>query len=153
MTDIERTLVILKPDAVQRGLVGQIISRYEQRGLRIAALKLEWITRDIAEKHYEEHRGKGFFEPTVAYMTSGPAVLMVLEGPDAIAVTRLTNGATKSNEANPGTVRGDFALTIGRNVVHASDKQESADREIELYFGDRGIVDYERAGDAWIFVD
>lgn len=152
MSQHERTLVILKPDAVQRGLIGEIISRYEKRGLRISAMKLGTITRATAEEHYAEHRGKGFFEPTVEYMTSGPVVLLILEGPDAIAVTRTTNGATNSAVAAPGTVRGDFALTIGRNVVHASDGPDAAAKEIALYFGDGGIIDYARGLEDWTYV-
>ena len=152
MMDLERTLVILKPDAVQRGLIGEVLARYEKRGLRIAAMKLEWLARETVEQHYAAHRDKPFFTPTVEYMTSGPVVVLILEGPDAIAVTRLVNGATNSAEAAPGTIRGDFALTIGRNVVHASDKQETADAEIALYFADGGIVEYSRGVENWIYV-
>lgn len=152
MVETERTLVILKPDAVQRSLIGDILGRYEKRGLRIAALKLEHLARETVERHYDAHREKPFFGPTVEYMTSGPVVLLVLEGPDAIAVTRLANGATNSAVADPGTIRGDFALTIGRNVVHASDGPESAAAEIALYFGDGGIVDYARGLEDWTWV-
>ena len=153
MAQIERSLVIIKPDAVQRGLIGQILARYEQRGLKIAALKLEVVSRETAEQHYGEHKGKPFFEGLVDYITSAPSVLLILEGPDAIAITRTTNGATRPAEAAPGTIRADFGMTIGRNLVHASDSPESAAREVEIFFGNGGIVDYTRAIDAWIIED
>lgn len=146
----ERSLVIIKPDAVQRGLIGQVIARYEARGLKIAAMKFEQVSLETAEKHYGEHKGKPFYEGLVSYITSAPSVLMVVEGPDAIAVVRTTNGATKPAEAAPGTIRGDFALTIGRNVVHASDSVESAEREVGIFFGDGGIVEYGREIDGWV---
>ncbi|MBA3275871.1 MAG: nucleoside-diphosphate kinase [Chloroflexia bacterium] len=150
MADNERTLVILKPDAVQRGLVGEILARYEKRGLKIAALKLEVISRETAKRHYAEHEGKPFFDGLVDYITSAPSVLLILEGPDAVAITRATNGDTKPAKAAPGTIRADFGLTIGRNLVHASDSVESAAREVETFFGTGGIVDYTRAIDAWV---
>jgi len=146
----ERSLVILKPDAVQRGLIGAILARYEQRGLRIAALKLETVPRETAARHYAEHEGKPFYEGLVGYITSAPSVMLVLEGPDAISITRKTNGATRPAEAEPGTVRADFGLTVGRNLVHASDSVESAAREVETFFGAGGIIDYTRAIDAWL---
>lgn len=146
----ERSLVILKPDAVQRGLIGEILARYERRGLRIAALKLETVSRESAAKHYAEHEGKAFYADLVEYITSAPSVLLVLEGPEAIAITRRTNGATKPADAEPGTVRADFGLTVGRNLVHASDSVESASREVETFFGGGGIIDYTRAIDAWL---
>jgi nucleoside-diphosphate kinase len=146
----ERSLVIIKPDAVQRGLIGEITARYERRGLKIAAMKLEQVTAETAEKHYGEHKGKPFYEGLVSYITSAPSVLMVVEGPDAIAIVRTTNGATKPAEALPGTIRGDFAVTIGRNIVHASDSVESAEREVGIFFGEGGIVDYTRSNDPWI---
>lgn len=150
MATNERTLVILKPDAVQRGLVGEIVARYERRGLKIAAMKFEQVTRQTAERHYGEHQGKPFYEGLVSYITSAPSVLMVIEGPDAVGIVRKMNGATKPAEAEPGTVRADFGLTIGRNLVHASDSGESAGREVGIFFGDGGIVDYARAIDTWI---
>lgn len=146
----ERSLVILKPDAVQRGLVGAILARYEQRGLRIAALKLVTVATETAARHYAEHEGKPFYAGLVEYITSAPSVLLVLEGPDAIAITRKTNGVTRPAEAEPGTIRADFGLTVGRNLVHASDSVESAAREVETFFGDGGILDYRRAIDAWL---
>ena len=150
VANTERSLVIIKPDAVQRGLIGEIVGRYEKRGLKIAAMKLEQVSRETAEQHYGEHKGKGFYEGLVSYITSAPSVLMVVEGPDAISVVRTTNGATKPAEAAPGTIRGDFALTIGRNVVHASDSVESAAREVGIFFGDGGIVEYGREVDTWV---
>ncbi len=153
MADNERTLVILKPDAVQRGLVGEILARFEKRGLKIAALKLEVISRETAERHYGEHEGKPFFAGLVDYITSAPSVLLILEGPEAVAITRATNGYTKPARAAPGTIRADFGLTIGRNLVHASDSVESAAREVESFFGSGGIVDYTRAIDAWVVED
>jgi nucleoside-diphosphate kinase len=149
----ERSLVIIKPDAVQRGLIGEIVARYERRGLKIAAMKFEQVSRETAEQHYGEHKGKGFYEGLVGYITSAPSVLMVIEGPDAVNIVRKMNGATKPGEAEPGTIRADFGLTIGRNLVHASDSLESAAREVGIFFGDGGIVEYERAIDAWIIED
>lgn len=150
MATSERSLVILKPDAVQRGLIGEILTRYERRGLRIAALRLETVSHELAARHYAEHEGKPFYEGLVEYITSAPSVLLVLEGPDAIAITRKTNGATKPAEAEPGTVRADFGLTVGRNLVHASDSVESAAQEVETFFGGGGIIEYTRAIDAWL---
>jgi nucleoside-diphosphate kinase len=146
----ERTLVIVKPDGVQRGLVGEIIGRLERRGLKIVALELRQIDRPLAERHYAEHEGKGFYASLVDYITSGPVVTMVLEGPDAITVTRSTVGATKPAAAAPGTIRGDFGLTVGRNLIHASDKPESAEREIELFFGGRAMPSYAREIERWV---
>lgn len=153
MAQIERSLVIIKPDAVQRGLIGEILGRYEKRGLKIAALKLEVVARETAELHYGEHKGKPFFAGLVDYITSAPSALLILEGPDAIAITRTTNGATRPAEAAPGTIRADFGLTIGRNLVHASDSPEAAAREVEIFFGADGALDYTRAIDAWIIED
>lgn len=147
---IEQTLIIVKPDAVQRGLIGEVISRFERRGLKVVGLRLETVSRETAEKHYGEHKGKGFYEDLVSYITSSPSALMVLEGPDAIAVARSTIGATKPAEAAPGSIRGDFGLMIGRNLVHGSDKAESAEREVGIFFGDGGVVEYERAIDTWV---
>lgn len=153
MAQNERSLVILKPDAVQRGLIGEIISRYEKRGLKIVALKLENISRETAGKHYGEHKGKPFFDGLVDFITSGPSVLLVIEGPEAIRILRDTNGATKPVDAAPGTIRADFGLTIAFNLVHASDSAESAAREVETFFGNGGILDYSRAIDAWLVED
>jgi len=146
----EQTLVILKPDAVQRGLVGQIITRFEQRGLRLAALKLMRIDEDLARRHYAIHEGKVFYEPLVQYISSGPVAVMVLAGPQAIQITRNTMGATKPVDAAPGTIRADFGLVIGRNLVHGSDGPETAASETKLFFQDAEILDYVRETDRWI---
>lgn len=150
MAGLEQTLVIVKPDGVQRALVGEIIKRLEQRGLRIVGLRLQQIDRDLAETHYGEHKGKGFYESLVSYITSGPSVTMVLEGPDAIAVVRSTVGSTRPAEASPGTIRADYGLTVGRNLIHASDGPESAEREVALFFGVPALPSYERDIDRWI---
>jgi nucleoside-diphosphate kinase len=147
---IERTLIIIKPDGVQRNLVGQVIARFESRGLRIAGMKLMQIARPLAEEHYAEHKGKGFYEGTVSYMTSSPVVVMVLEGPDAVAASRATMGATNPLNAQPGTIRADFGMNISRNLVHGSDKVETAEREIRLYFKPDELVTYQRAADKWL---
>lgn len=149
----ERSLVIIKPDAVQRSLIGEIVARYERRGLKIAAMKLETVAAETAERHYGEHKGKPFYDGLVNYITAAPSVLMVIEGPDAVGIIRKMNGATKPGEAEPGTIRADFGLTIGRNLVHASDSIESAEREVGIFFGESGIVDYTRDVDTWIIED
>jgi nucleoside-diphosphate kinase len=148
---LERTLIIIKPDAVQRGLIGQIITRFEQRGLRIAALKLIQIDRTLAERHYAIHQGKPFYEPLIHYITSSPVVVMVLEGKNAIEIVRRTMGATNPVEAAPGTIRADFGVEIGRNLTHGSDGPETAASEVALFFGADEILSYERASDPWIF--
>lgn len=133
---VERTLVLVKPNGVARGLVGEIIARYERRGLRISALRMLQVSRSLAEEHYAEHVGKAFFEELVSFITSGPIVAMVVEGLSAVQVVRDMNGATNPLKAAPGTIRGDYALDMGENVVHGSDSVASAEREIALYFGD-----------------
>lgn len=147
---MEQTLIILKPDSLQRGLAGEIIKRFESRGLKIAAMKLMQISKEKAEEHYAEHKGKPFYAGTVAYMTSSPVIVMVLEGKDAVAVARATMGATNPVNADPGTIRADFGINIGRNLVHGSDSVETAKREIALYFSKEEIVSYQRAIDAWL---
>lgn len=132
--EIERTLIIIKPDGVERGLVGEVIRRFEARGLEIVALKMMRADRELIEKHYEEHRGKQFFGDLVNYLCSGPVVVFVLRGPRAISVCRTMVGATDATQAAPGTIRGDFGLSIERNLVHASADAESAEREIGLWF-------------------
>ena len=149
----EQTLVIVKPDGVQRGLVGEIVARLERRGLKIVAMALRQIDRALAEKHYGEHVGKPFYAGLVDYITSAPVVLMVLEGPEVIAVVRSTVGATNPAAAAPGTIRADYGLSIGRNLIHASDGAESAAREVALYFGDDGVIAYRREIDRWILED
>ena len=147
---VEQTLVIVKPDGVQRGLVGEILGRLERRGLKIVALGLKTIGADLAGTHYAEHQGKPFYAGLVEYIGSGPSVVMVLEGPDAIEATRATVGATNPVKAAPGTIRGDLGMMTGRNLIHASDGPESARREIALFFGEGATISYERAVDRWI---
>ncbi len=148
---MERTFVMLKPDAVQRGLIGEIISRIEKKGLKIVAMKMLKIDRELAEKHYEEHREKPFFKNLVNFITSAPVVAMVVEGKNAVKIVRNLVGATNPEEALPGTIRGDFGLEIGRNVIHASDSIKSAEREIALFFRDEEIVEYRRIDEEWIY--
>jgi nucleoside-diphosphate kinase len=148
---MERTYVMIKPDGVQRNLVGEILSRFEKKGLKIVALKMLQITRELAERHYGEHKGKPFFEPLVQYITSGPVVAMVLEGKDAVTTVRDMMGATNPLKAAPGTIRGTFGMDIGRNVVHGSDAPESAAREIALFFAPEEIVEYNRDVDTWLY--
>ena len=147
----ERTLVLVKPDGMQRGLGGEIIGRYERRGLKIVAIKLMHIDRALAERHYAEHVGKPFFPGLVEYITSGPVIAAVLEGPNAIEAVRATNGATNPSEATPGSIRADFGLDKGRNLVHASDSTESATREIGLFFGAGELIEWARDSDRWVF--
>lgn len=148
---MERTLVIIKPDAVQRGLIGEIIRRFEQRGLRLAAMKLMHISRPLAERHYAIHKGKPFYPGLIDYITSAPVVVMVLEGTRAIEVVRKTMGATNPAEAAPGTIRADFGLETGRNLVHGSDGPETAASEIGLFFSPEELLTYSRDVDPWIF--
>lgn len=147
---VERTLVIIKPDGVQRSLIGTILDRFERRGLQIAGLRLLQLSRELAEQHYGEHRGKGFFEGVVKYITSSPVVVAVLEGPNAVAAVRAMMGVTNPAAAAPGTIRGDLALEIGRNLVHGSDSPESAEREVALFFRPEELLSYDRATKAWI---
>ena len=148
---MERTFVMVKPDGVQRGLVGDVISRLERKGLKIVAMKMLWIAKEMAENHYAEHREKPFFSALVDYITSGPVVAMVVEGKNAIKVVRTLVGATNPAEAAPGTIRGDFGLDVGRNVVHASDSPQSAEREISLFFSNEEIVNWEKADESWVY--
>ncbi len=149
----EQSLIIIKPDGVQRGLVGEIIARLERRGLRFVAMELREISREVAERHYGEHQGKPFYAGLVDYITSGPVVTLVVEGPAAIAAVRSTVGVTNPVAAAPGTIRADFGLTIGRNLIHASDSPESAAREVGLFFGERPPMAYTRDVDRWILED
>lgn len=147
---MERTFIILKPDAVQRGLVGEIIQRFERRGLKIVGMKFLQVDEALARRHYAVHESRPFFAGLIQYITSAPVVAIVVEGTNAIAVVRATVGATKPAEAAPGTIRADFGLEIGRNLVHASDGPETAATEIALWFGEE-LVSWSRAGDPWIF--
>ena len=150
MAEIEQTLIIVKPDGVQRGLVGEIVGRLERRGLKIVALQMQQVDRGTAERHYGEHQGKPFFAGLVDYITSAPVVVMVLEGPQAVSAARATIGSTRPVEAGPGTIRGDFGLMVGRNLIHGSDSVESAAREIGIFFGDAATFAYDREIDRWI---
>ena len=147
---MERTLILVKPDAVQRGLVGEIISRLERRGLQIVALKLTSVSTALAQEHYKEHAGKPFFKGLVDYITSCPIVAMVVEGPNAIEIARTTIGATNPAAAAPGSIRGDLGVSIGRNLVHGSDSVASAQREVALFFKKDELLDYDRTSDPWI---
>ena len=147
---MERTLVLLKPDAVQRRLVGRIISRFEDKGLKIVGMKLMQVTQELAERHYAEHREKPFFSELVSFITSSPVVAMVVEGPDAISEVRRLMGKTDPREAAPGTIRGDYGLSITQNLVHGSDSPESAAREIPIFFSEGEIFDYSMADEPWL---
>jgi len=147
---VERTLVLIKPDGVQRQLIGPIITRLEQRGLKIVGLKMVQVSQELARKHYAVHDGKPFFEPLISYITSAPVVAMVIEGPNVIEATRATMGATNPVKASPGTIRADFGLEIGRNLVHGSDGPETAATEIALWFNPDELADYQRDADRWI---
>lgn len=148
-TNAQQTLVIIKPDAVQRGISGEILARFERRGLRFAAMRLVKVERSLAEKHYEVHKGKFFYEDLVKMISASPVIAFVLEGPNAIAVVRSMVGATRPHEAAPGTIRGDYALVGLRNLVHASDAPETAATEIKLWFPD-GVVSYTRDVEKWM---
>jgi nucleoside-diphosphate kinase len=147
---MQKTLIIFKPDCLQRRLVGTLLGRFEARGLRIAALKLMQVDRGLAEQHYAEHRGKPFFEGLIAFITSAPVVVGVLEGDEAISVVRGMLGATSGLVAAPGTIRGDFSLSKQNNLVHGSDSLESAQRELALWFRPGELCDYELAGETWV---
>jgi nucleoside-diphosphate kinase len=148
---LERTLVLVKPDGVQRGLVGEIISRLERRGLRLVGAKFMQVSQELAKTHYAIHEGKPFYEGLIAYITSAPVMAMVWEGPAAVAAVRQTMGATRPTEAAPGSVRHDFGLEVGRNLTHASDSGENGKAEVALWFTDQELVSWERALDPWIF--
>jgi nucleoside-diphosphate kinase len=147
---MEQTFVIVKPDAVQRGLTGEILARFERRGLKFVAMKLVQVSDELARQHYAVHEGKPFYNGLIQYITSAPVVAMALEGTDAIALVRNTVGGTVPAEAAPGTIRGDFGIEVGRNLVHASDGSDTAASEIALWFGD-GLIAWERDTDSWIF--
>ena len=147
---MERTLIIIKPDAVQRGLIGPIITRLEQRGLKIVAMKMMQIDQALARRHYAIHEGKPFFEPLVAYITSNPVVVMVIEGNNVVQIVRQTVGATDPAKAAPGTIRADFGVTIGRNLIHASDSPETGEQEVALFFQEEELLSWRRDGERWI---
>lgn len=147
---VERTLILVKPDGVQRGLTGEIIRRFEQRGLKIVGLKLLQATEDVLEKHYAEHVGRDFYPGLLKYIQSGPIVAMVLEGENAIEATRTTIGATKAHTAAAGTIRGDLALNVSNNLVHGSANAGDAAREVPIWFREDEMLGYSRAVDSWI---
>jgi len=147
---VEKTFIILKPDAVQRSLVGEILGRFERRGLKLVALKFVHVSDELARKHYAVHAERPFFAGLVQYITSSPVVALVLEGNNAISVVRSMVGATRPHEAAPGTIRADFGLDVGRNLVHASDGPETAKDEIALWFGE-DLIDWQRANEPWIY--
>jgi nucleoside-diphosphate kinase len=147
---VERTLILAKGDALVRGLVGEILARYERRGYTILGLKLMQVSRDQAHRHYAEHEGKPFFPGLVEYITSTPVVALVVEGPDAIEACRATNGATNPIKAAPGTIRGDYGQTVGRNLVHASDSAAAAEREVAIFFRDDELFPRAHALASWL---
>jgi nucleoside-diphosphate kinase len=148
---VERSLVLVKPDGVQRGLIGEVIGRFERRGLRLVGAKFVQVSQDLAQRHYAEHEGKPFYDGLISYITSTPVMAMVWEGPNAVSAIRQTVGATKPAEAAPGTIRHDFALEVGRNLIHASDKPETGVRETALWFKPEELVEWKREVDRWVF--
>ena len=147
---MDRTLVLVKPDGVQRGLIGEIISRLERRGLKIVGMKLMQVSGELANRHYGEHEGKPFFAGLVGFITSGPLVAMAIEGNHVVGLVRTTVGATNPADSAPGTIRGDLGVDIGRNLIHGSDSDESAKRELSLFFTEGELLDYSRDTDPWI---
>lgn len=148
---MERTLVLVKPDGVQRGLVGEVISRLEKRGLRLIAAKFLRVSQEFAETHYAIHKGKPFYNGLISYITSAPVMAMVWEGPNAVLAVRQTMGSTRPTEAHTGSIRHDFALEVGRNLTHASDSIENGEQEVNLWFRDEELVSWERSIDPWVF--
>ncbi len=148
---MERSLVLVKPDGVQRALVGEVISRLERRGLRLVAAKFMAVSRELAETHYAIHKGKPFYDGLIAYITSAPVMAMAWEGPNAVAAIRQTMGATRPTEAAPGSLRHDFALEVGRNLTHASDTVENGEKEVALWFKKEELVEWKREVDRWVF--
>lgn len=147
---MNRTLVLIKPDSVQRGLIGEIVSRLERRGLKIIGMKLMLVSDELAHSHYGEHQGKPFFDGLVDFITSGPIVAVAIEGSDAVEIVRNTMGGTNPVDSAPGTIRGDLGVDIGRNLIHGSDSPESAKRELSIFFSDSEMLDYNRSTDPWI---
>ena len=148
---MERTLVLVKPDGVQRGLIGEVIGRLERRGLRLVAAKFIQVSQNLAETHYAIHKGKPFYNGLIKYIISAPVMAMAWEGPNAIVAIRQTMGATRPTDAAPGSIRHDFALEVGRNLTHASDSVENGEKEVALWFDSAELVDWKRAVDQWIF--
>ena len=147
---MEKTLVLVKPDGVQRGLIGTVIGRIESKGLKIAGLKLIHVSEELAKEHYGEHVARPFFGDLVSFITSSPVVALAVEGDNAVSVVRTLMGGTNPQVADPGTIRGDFGMTIGMNLVHGSDSVESAERELNLFFDKNEVLDYVREIDAWV---
>ncbi|WP_114353798.1 nucleoside-diphosphate kinase [Saliterribacillus persicus] len=147
---MEKTFLMVKPDGVQRGIIGEIITRFEKKGFKIVAAKFMTISEELANKHYNEHVGKPFFNDLVSFITSGPVLAMVLEGEDVIASSRQMMGKTNPHDAEIGTIRGDYAVVMNRNLIHGSDSKENAQREISLFFDEKEIQDYDKAIDNWI---
>lgn len=148
---MERTLVLVKPDGVERGLIGEVISRLERRGLRLVAARFMQVSKQLAETHYAIHKGKPFYEGLISYITSAPVMAMVWEGPNAVAAVRQTMGATRPTEAAPGTLRHDFALEVGRNLTHASDEPANGEKEVALWFKPDELISWTRDIDRWVF--
>ncbi|GMB07871.1 nucleoside diphosphate kinase [Thermolongibacillus altinsuensis] len=148
---MERTFLMVKPDGVQRGVIGEIVARFERKGFQLVGAKLMQVSRELAEKHYAEHKERPFFGELVDFITSGPVFAMVWEGDNVIAVARQMMGKTNPQEALPGTIRGDFGLTVGKNIIHGSDSKESAEREIQLFFKEEELVSYSKLMNEWIY--
>ena len=146
----ERTFVMIKPDGIQRGFIGEIINRFEKKGLKLVAMKLVSVSKELAEKHYGVHQGKSFFKPTVKYITSSPVIAMILEGDNAIDLVRTMMGKTNPQDASSGTIRGDYGQFIGRNIIHGSDGRDTAEFEINLWFKTEEIADYTRIDEEWL---
>lgn len=148
---MERTFLMVKPDGVQRNLIGEIVSRFEKKGFQLVGAKLMQIPKEVAEKHYGEHKDKPFYDELVSFITSGPVFAMVWQGENVIATARQMMGTTNPKDAQPGTIRGDFGVTVGKNVIHGSDSLESAEREIALFFKEEELIDYKKLIDNWIY--
>jgi nucleoside-diphosphate kinase len=148
---MERTLIIFKPDAVQRGLCGEILTRFEKKGLQLVGLKMMKISKELAETHYAPHKGKGFYQGLVKFMTSSPVVVLALEGKDAIAIARKMMGATFGSKAEPGTIRGDFGVSNSFNLIHGSDAPEAATRELGLFFKEGELQEWKPASQGWVY--
>ena len=148
---MERTYLMVKPDGVQRGLCGEIVTRFEKKGLKLVAMKLMVIPKATADKHYGEHKGKKFYDSLISYITSGPVLAMVWEGENAVSVCRNMMGKTNPQESAPGTIRGDYGMQTGMNLIHGSDSPESAEREIGIFFNAEELVSYERSADRWTY--
>ena len=148
---MERTYLMVKPDGVQRGLCGEILSRFEKKGLKIVGLKFMVISKEVAENHYGEHKGKKFYDSLISYITSGPVLAMVWEGENAVSICRNMMGKTNPAESAPGTIRGDYGMVTGLNIIHGSDSVESAEREIKIFFKPEELVSYDRTADRWTY--